>query len=103
LTPPQHIDQIFQVINTSRPLVASAQRDDARAGHAHLPGRRTRPVVAVQGTEKTEAGNTVDGHQPGNHDRQHLSRRRRSVVAGVNWSTPDALTRGSGSPPRTTR
>ena len=32
LIPAQHIAQIFQMIDTSRPLVASAFTDDARAG-----------------------------------------------------------------------
>jgi HK97 family phage major capsid protein len=91
LTPPQHIDQIFQVINTSRPLVASAQRDTLERGTLTYPVVATRPVVAVQGTEKTEAGNTGMVI--------NLATTTASTYLGggdlswqaVNWSTPNAL------------
>jgi HK97 family phage major capsid protein len=91
LQPPQHIDQIFQVINTSRALVASAQRADLNRGTLTYPSVTTRPVVAVQGTEKTEAGNTgmvID----------MVTTTASTYLGGgdlswqaVNWSTPDAL------------
>jgi len=58
LTPPQHIDQIFQVINKSRDLVNAATRADLERGQLTYPQIDTPPVVAVQSAEKTEAGNT---------------------------------------------
>jgi hypothetical protein len=91
LQPAQHIAQIFQVIDNSRPLVASAQRSTLERGTLTYPKVSQRPVVAVQGTEKTEAGNqgmVVD-----------METATASTYLGggdlswqaINWSTPDAL------------
>ena len=57
LIPVQHIAQIFQVINDSRPLVASAQSTNLERGAISYPKIDARPIVAVQTTQKTEAGN----------------------------------------------
>ena len=91
LTPAQHIAQIFQVIQTQRPIVASAQRADLERGQLTYPKVTTRPVVAVQSSEKTEAGNTgmvVD----------MVTATASTYLGGgdlswqaVNWSTPNAL------------
>jgi hypothetical protein len=91
LTPPQHINQIFQKIDKSRPLVNSAQRDDLVRGQLTYPVITTKPVVAVQGTQKTEAGNTgmvVD----------MVTATASTYLGGgdlswqaINWSTPSAL------------
>lgn len=91
LTPPQHIAQIYQVIDDSRPIVASAERAALERGQLTYPQITTRPVVAVQNSEKTEAGNTgmvVD-----------METTTASTYLGggdlswqaVNWSTPNAL------------
>lgn len=91
LNPPQHIAQIFQVINKSRPLVDSATRTTLERGTLTYPKVTTRPVVAVQASEKTKAGDTgmvVD-----------LEQAQASTYLGggdlswqqLNWSTPDAL------------
>jgi HK97 family phage major capsid protein len=59
LNPPQHIAQIFQVINDSRPLVdAAGVKANLNKGTVTYPQVDATPVVAVQGTQKTEAGNT---------------------------------------------
>jgi hypothetical protein len=58
LLPPQHINQIFQVINNDRPIVNSAQRSVLTNLVLNYPRVDTKPVVAVQASEKTEAGNT---------------------------------------------
>jgi hypothetical protein len=91
LIPDQHIAQIFQVIDSSRPLVASAQRTTLERGQLSYPSVDTRPVVAVQSTEKTEAGN------------QGMAVSMQTATAStylgggnlswqaINWSTPDAL------------
>ena len=91
LQPPQHIAQIFQVIQTERPIVASAQRADLVRGSLTYPKVTTRPVVAVQSAEKTEAGNTgmvID----------MMTATASTYLGGgdlswqaVNWSTPNAL------------
>lgn len=91
LQAPQHIDQIFQIIDKSRPLVASATKADLERGQLTFPKVVTRPVVAVQASEKTEAGNQgmeVD-----------MVTANASVYLGggdlswqaINWSTPSAL------------
>jgi hypothetical protein len=91
LQPPQHIAQIYQVIDDSRPLVASAERASLERGTLTYPSISQRPVVAVQGTEKTEAGNqgmvidmetTTASTYLGGGDLSWQA---------VNWSTPDAL------------
>lgn len=59
LNPPQHIAQIFQVIDNSRPLVSAAGvKANLNKGTVTYPQVDGTPVVAVQGTQKTEAGNT---------------------------------------------
>jgi hypothetical protein len=59
LTPPQHIAEIMQVIDDSRALVeAAGRRATLRQLQVTYPQVDATPVVAVQGTQKTEAGNT---------------------------------------------
>lgn len=91
LIPPQHIAQIFQIIDDSRPLVAAAQKTTLERGTLTYPKVTTRPVVAVQNTEKSEAGNTgmvID----------MVTATASTYLGGgdlswqaINWSTPDAL------------
>ncbi len=88
---PQHIAQIFQIIDNSRPIVASASRADLERGQLTYPKVTTRPIVAVQAAEKTEAGDqgmVVD-----------METANASVYLGggdlswqaINWSSPSAL------------
>ncbi len=87
----QHIDQIFQIINTSRPLVESAVRSTLDRGSFTYPQVDTSPVVAVQNTQKTEAGNTGLAVS--------LVTKTASTYLGggdlswqaINWTTPSAL------------
>ncbi len=91
LNPPDHIAQIFQVIDKSRPLVAAAPSTGLVRGTITYPSVDTRPVVAVQASEKTEAGNTG----------MAVSMKTATAVTylgggdlswqAINWSTPDAL------------
>jgi hypothetical protein len=91
LIPPEHISQIFQVIDSSRPLVAAAPSTGLVRGTLTYPRVDTRPVVAVQSSEKTEAGNTG----------MAVSMQTATAVTylgggdlswqAINWSTPDAL------------
>ena len=91
LSPPQHIAQIFEVIDTSRPIVASAERSTLERGTLTYPRVDTKPVVAVQATQKTEAGNTGLAVS--------LQTATASTYLGggdlswqaINWSTPNAL------------
>ncbi len=91
LEPAQHIAQIFQIIDTSRPLVASAIKTGLVRGTLTYPQVDTTPVVAVQGTQKTEAGNTGMAISM-------VTRTASTYLGGgdlswqaINWSTPDAL------------
>jgi hypothetical protein len=59
LSPPQHVAQIFQLINNDRPLVeAAGVKVNLNRLTVTYPQIDATPVVAVQGTQKTEAGNT---------------------------------------------
>jgi hypothetical protein len=49
---------------------------DLERGTLTYPQSTTSPVVAVQGTEKTEAGQHRDGDLDGHRDREHVPRRR---------------------------
>jgi len=91
LQTPQYLDQIFQIINKNRNLVNSGMRTSLMRGTLTYPKVTTRPVVAVQASQKTEAGNTgmvVD-----------LVTQTASTYLGggdlswqaINWTTPDAL------------
>jgi len=91
LQPPQYIDQIFQVIDNSRPLVAAAPSTTLERGTLTYPSVDTRPIVAVQATQKTEAGNqgmvvslktTTASTYLGGGDLSWQA---------IQWSTPDAL------------
>lgn len=91
LLPPQHIAQIFQVIDTSRPIVQSAQRASLERGVLTYPRIDASPVVAVQGSEKTEAGNTgMDISMQTASASTYLGGGDLSWQA-INWSTPNAL------------
>jgi hypothetical protein len=91
LTPNQHIAQIFQVIDTSRPLVASAQRSTLERGTLSYPAIATRPIVSVQATQKTEAGNQgMVVNMATTTASTYLGGGDLSWQA-INWSTPDAL------------
>ena len=91
LLPPQHIAQIMDIINKTRPVVQSGRFVGLTSGRLTYPRITGRPESLKQSAEKTEAGTA-----------------RMSVVldtvnadtylgAGdlswqtINWSTPDAL------------
>ena len=91
LQTPQYLDQIFQIINKNRNLVNSAMRTTLMRGTLTYPKVTTRPIVSVQASQKTEAGNqgmVVD-----------LVTQTASTYLGggdlswqaINWTTPDAL------------
>ena len=104
LIPDQHIAQIFQVIDTSRPIVASAQRASLERGVLTLPAGR-------RGAGRGGAGIGEDRGRQHGHGHLHAVRRphRPTWVAATSpgrRSTGRRRTRstcGSGSWPRTTR
>jgi HK97 family phage major capsid protein len=91
LTPPQHISQIFQVINASRNLVNAATHADLERGTLTYPQVDTKPVVLVQSAEKTEGGTTGMAISM-------VTKTASTYLGGgdlswqaINWSTPNAL------------
>lgn len=91
LTPPQHIAQIFQVIDASRPLVASATKASLSRGQLTYPQVDQRPEVAVQSSEKSEAGNQgMEVSMVTTTASVYLGGGDLSWQA-INWSDPSAL------------
>lgn len=88
---PQYLDQIAQVIATSRPIVESARRVALTSGKLSYPSITQKPIVGKQTAEKTEAPS------------QKMTVAFVDVLAetfvgagdlswqAINWSTPDAL------------
>ena len=102
LIPQQHIAEIFQVIDSSRPLVASAQRSTLIRGVLSYPRIDTSPIVAVQTTQKTEAGNQgMDVSMQTATASTYLGGGDLSWQA-INWSHRTRSTCGSASPALTT-
>ncbi len=91
LIPTQHIAQIFQIINDSRPIVESAQRTELVRGVLNYPSVDTSPVVAVQNTQKTEAGNTGMAISMATATASTYLGGGDLSWQAINWSTPNAL------------
>lgn len=91
LLPPQHLAQIMQVIDRSRPIVESSRRVALTSGKLTYPWVTQRPQVGKQTAEKTEAPS------------RKMTVAMVDVIAdtyvgagdiswqAINWSTPDAL------------
>lgn len=92
LQPEQHIAQILDVIDSTRPVVATARRVNLQRGRITFPKIAQRPTVLYQGTvEKTEGGTAkmVVNMESGT---------AATFIGGGNlswqtieWSDPDAL------------
>jgi hypothetical protein len=91
LLPPQHLTQILDVINQSRPVIAASRRVDLERGTLTYPDITQRPQVLLQSSEKTEGG-TLDMQIA-------LRTATASTYIGggnlswqaINWSSPEAL------------
>jgi hypothetical protein len=91
LLPPQHLSQILDVINRSRPVVAASRKVDLERGTLTYPDITQRPSVLLQSSEKTEGG-TLDMQIA-------LRTATASTYIGggnlswqaINWSSPEAL------------
>jgi len=91
LLPPQHMSQIMDIINGTRPVVVSARSVDLSRGTLTYPKIAQRPEVLKQASEKTEGGTA------------EMQVTLESIVADtyigggnlswqtINWSSPDAL------------
>jgi HK97 family phage major capsid protein len=91
LLPPAHMAQIMDLINGSRPVVASAKQVNLDRGSLTYPKIAQRPSVIKQTAEKTEAGTA-------NMQITLETLTAETYLGGgdlswqaINWSTPDAL------------
>ena len=91
LLPPQHLADIMDIIDGSRPVVSSARSVPLGRGQLTYPKIAQRPAVLLQSTEKTEGGtqNMQVDMETINAD-TYIGGGNLSWQA-MNWSTPDAL------------
>jgi HK97 family phage major capsid protein len=91
LLPPQHLAQIMDVINKSRPVISASRHVDLERGTLTYPDITQKPQVLLQSSEKTEGG-TADMQIA-------LRTATASTYIGggnlswqaINWSSPEAL------------
>ncbi len=91
LLPPQHITQILDVINKSRPVVATANRQDLARGTLTYPKITGRPEVLLQPAEKQEGGTAKMEVEMGTLTAQTFIGGGNLSWQMINWSTPDGL------------
>jgi HK97 family phage major capsid protein len=91
LQPPQYLAQIMDVIDKSRPIVATANSVSLQRGQITYPRIVQRPTVTLQSTEKTEGGTA-------NMQVELVTMNASTYIGGgniswqaVQWSSPDAL------------
>jgi len=91
LLPPQHINQIMQVIGRNRPMVERTRRIGLTSGKITYPRITERPQVGVQTAEKTEAGDgSMNVVMVEKVATTYLAAANMSWQT-INWSSPDAL------------
>lgn len=91
LTPPAYMAQILDIINTTRPVVATARAVNLDSGKLTYPRILQRPTATKQGAEKTQGGTA--------NMQVTLDQLVADTFIGggdlswqtINWSTPDAL------------
>jgi hypothetical protein len=91
LLPPQHISQIMDIIDPSRPVVVTGNRVDLSSGSLTWPKVTQRPTVAKQSTEKTEASSTTMKVDLANDSADTYLGAGNLSWQAINWSTPAAL------------
>jgi HK97 family phage major capsid protein len=91
LLPPQHIAQIMDIINAERPVVATANRVDLSSGSLTWPKIAQRPIVRVQGTEKTEVTSRKMSVTMESESADTYLGAGNLSWQTINWSTPAAL------------
>jgi HK97 family phage major capsid protein len=91
LQPPQYLAQIMDVIDKSRPIVATSNSVGLQRGSLTYPRIVQRPQVSLQSPEKTEGGTA-------NMQVEMVTVNASTYIGGgdlswqaVSWSTPDAL------------
>lgn len=91
LQPPQYLAQMLDVIDKSRPMVATASRVGLTKGQLTYPRILQRPQVSLQSAEKVEGGTA-------NMQIEMVTVNASTYIGGgdlswqaVSWSSPDAL------------
>lgn len=91
LQAPQHLAQILDVIDASRPVIATANRVPLSKGKLTYPVIAQRPDVLLQGTEKTEGGTANMQVDLDDMTAQTFIGGGNLSWQTIEWSTPDAL------------
>jgi len=91
LLPPTHIQQIMDVIDASRPVVASANSVPLTTGNLTWPKITSRPRVRRQGAEKTETSSVRMGVTMESASANTYLGAGNLSWQTINWSTPAAL------------
>jgi hypothetical protein len=91
LLPPQHIAQIMDIIDRSRPIVQSARDLNLERGAMTYPKISARPTVALQSSEKTEGGTENMGVSMETMTASTYIGAGNLSWQAINWSSPDAL------------
>lgn len=91
LLPPQHIAQIMDIIDKSRPAVITGNRVNLTNGRLTWPKITSRPRVRVQAAEKTETSSVRMGVDMMDETADTYLGAGNLSWQAINWSTPDAL------------
>jgi hypothetical protein len=91
LLPPQHLQQIMDIIDSSRPVVVTGNRVNLINGRLTWPKITSRPRVRVQGTEKTETSSVRMGVDMEDETADTYLGAGNLSWQAINWTTPDAL------------
>jgi len=91
LLPPAHMNQILDIINGSRPVVASGRNVNLDRGELTYPQITGRPTVVKQTTEKTEGGTAKMSVTMGRLLAETYLGGGNLSWQTINWSSPDAL------------
>ena len=91
LLPPQHLSQILEVIDKSRPLVQVSRKAPLTSGKVTYPRITGRPVVGVQAVEKTEVASAKMQVALETADAKVFAGAGDLSWQAINWTTPDAL------------
>lgn len=91
LLPPQHMAQILDIINGSRPVVNSGRGVNLDRGELTYPQITGRPTVTVQAAEKTQAGSAKMSVTMGRLLADTYLGGGNLSWQTINWSSPDAL------------
>ncbi len=91
LLPPQHLTQIMDIIDKSRPIVVTGNRVDLATGKLSWPKITSRPRVRLQDTEKTETSSVRMGVDMMDETADTYLGSGNLSWQTIQWSTPNAL------------